>query len=85
MSADARELLAGENVHDSGAADAGFHQHDAGRVGGDFADERGFDAERVGAHGGENFVCVVAGNDRDELAFVVSALVTPPRVGSRKT
>ena len=43
--ADARELLAAEHGHDAGAADAGFHEDDAGWVGGDFADDRSVAAE----------------------------------------
>ena len=54
-SANPRELLTAEHIHDPRAADAGFHEDDAGWVGGDFADDRGVAAERVGAHGGEDF------------------------------
>ena len=49
---------------------AGFHNHHPGVVGDDLADDGGFGAQRVFAHGGENPSGGVGGNQGDQLSFV---------------
>src|ERR1700722_7708093 len=67
--ADAGQGVADEGVHNSGAAECGFELDDAGRVGGDVADDGRLGAEGVGAQGGEGAVGLVGGDDGDEAAL----------------
>lgn len=58
------------HVDDAGAADAGLHEHQAGMLGGHFADDGSLRCQRVGPHRGQDGINVVGRHDGEEFAFV---------------
>src|SRR5665647_844458 len=69
-SADTRQLLAGEPVDNTLAADPGRHAHEARRVGDHFADHRGIATEWMATKDAEQTCGICGRRDRDQLALV---------------
>ena len=62
------QLLAGKQIDDPGASDSGLHQHEAGMLGGHFADDGGLCAS--GWDRGQNSASLAGRDNGLELAFV---------------
>src|ERR1017187_48767 len=70
ISADPRQLVAGQHVDDAGGAERGVHGDESGMASDHFSDDSGFGAKRMAAHGGERGFGRGYRDDGDELSLV---------------
>src|SRR5271166_6489313 len=70
MSADSRQLIAGEHVDDALAAERCLHRYHAGRFARDLADDGCIAAGGLGPHRRQHPVRIGGRHDRDELSLV---------------